>query len=179
MLSGQVHYREVGLLLDGAWVQLKSEGSSESSAYSGTEIKTDIAYGTMALTYRLRPLAKLETDLIAGTRVWHIANELDYEAAGSAPFTANSSRTWWDPIVGASVRYDLTKSWFGTVLGDVGGFGVGSDISWNVFGGVGYRFTSWFSATLGYRYLHIDYDKQGFLMKANVQGLLLGLGFHF
>ncbi len=32
------------------------------------------------------------------------------------------------------------------------------------------RFTSWFSATLGYRYLHLDYQKDNFLLDANVQG---------
>jgi hypothetical protein len=44
---------------------------------------------------------------------------------------------------------------------------------------MGFRFTSWLSASLGYRYLHVDYNKDGFLMNANVQGFLLGLGFHF
>jgi hypothetical protein len=35
------------------------------------------------------------------------------------------------------------------------------------------------SATLGYRYLHVDYNHDGFLMNANIQGFLLGLGFRF
>jgi hypothetical protein len=95
------------------------------------------------------------------------------------PEVPTESRFWVDPILGASLRYDLTRHWYGTVLGDVGGFGVGSDISWSVFGGVGYQFTDWLSVTLGYRYLHIDYDKDQFVMNGNVQGFLLGLGFHF
>ena len=94
-------------------------------------------------------------------------------------FTSSSSRNWTDPIVGAQLRYDLTRHWFGTMLGDIGGFGVGSDISWSIFGGVGYQFTDWFSATVGYRYMHVDYDKDQFLMNVNVQGLLAGLGFRF
>jgi len=179
MLAAEIHYRDVGLFLDGAWVQLRTEGDSGSSLYSGTDIKSDIAYGTLALTYRLRPIGKLQTELIAGARVWYISNEIEFKPGVAPGFTADNSRTWADPIIGAKLVYDLTEHWFGTVLGDVGGFGVGSDISWSIFGGVGYRFTSWFSATLGYRYLHVDYDKDGFLMNANIQGLLLGLGFHF
>jgi opacity protein-like surface antigen len=189
MLAAQVRYRDVGLFLDGAWLRLSTPGDSSSSLYSGTEITSDIGYGTMALSYRLPfvgpksgaggPLEQLQTDLLAGARVWFISNEIEFKPGIAQGFTADASRTWADPIVGASLHYDLTRHWFATVLGDVGGFGVGSEFSWNVYGGVGYRFTSWLSATLGYRYMHVDYDKDGFLMNVNVQGFLLGLGFRF
>ena len=179
MLAGQVRYHDFGLFLDGAWLQLQTEGDSASGLYTGTEIKSDIAYLTLALTYRLPPIAKLQTDLIAGARTWHVSNEIDFESASGQGFTAEGSVTWSDPILGAKLQYDLTKHWFGTVVADVGGFGVGSKISWSIFGGVGYRFANWFSATLGYRYMHVDYDKEGSLMNVNIQGVLVGLGFHF
>jgi len=179
MLTAQVRCHDFGLLIDGAWVQLQTDGDSGSSLYSGTEIKSDIAYGTLALTYRLPPIAKLQTDLIAGARTWYVSNQIEFQPGLAQGFTVDASVTWSDPIVGAKLRYDLTRHWFGTVLGDVGGFGVGSKISWSVFGGMGYQFASWFSATLGYRYMHVDYDTDGFLMNANIHGFLLGLGFRF
>jgi opacity protein-like surface antigen len=179
MLAGQVRYHDFGLFLDGAWLQLETTGQSGSALYSGTEIKSDIAYGTLALTYRLPAMEKLQTDVFAGARTWHISNEIEFLAGQAPGFTADGSVTWSDPILGAKLRYDLTHHWFGSILGDVGGFGVGSDISWNVFGGLGYQFTSWFAATLGYRYMHVDYDKEGFLMNVNIQGFLLGLSLHF
>ena len=179
MLAGQVRYHDFGLFLDGAWLQLHTKGDSASSLYSGTEIKSDIAYLTLALTYRLPLLAKLHTDLMAGARSWHVSNEIDFESASGQGLTVEGSVTWTDPILGAKLQYDLTTHWFGTVVADVGGFGVGSKISWSIFGGVGYRFTNWVSATLGYRYMHVDYDKEGSLMNVNIQGVLVGLGFHF
>jgi opacity protein-like surface antigen len=179
MLTARVRYRDVGLLIDGAWLQLKTEGSLESGLYSSEEIKSDIGYGTLALSYRLPCPGKLTTDIFAGARLWYISNEIEFKPGIAQGFTAEKSRFWVDPILGASLRYDLTRHWYGTVLGDVGGFGVGSDISWSVFGGGGYQFTDWLSVTLGYRYLHIDYDKDQFVMNGNVQGFLLGLGFHF
>jgi opacity protein-like surface antigen len=179
MLTAQVRYRDVGLLLDGAWLQLKTEGDSSSGFYSGTELKSDIAYGTAALSYRLPPLGKLRTDLFAGARVWHISNELEFKPGTAPGFNTDSSQTWTDPILGAHLRYELSRHWFGTVLGDVGGFGAGSESTWSVFGGVGYQFTNWFSAILGYRYMHVDYDKNDFLMNVNIQGFLLGVGFQF
>lgn len=179
MLAAQVRYRNLGLYLDGAWLQLETEGDFETGLYSGTDIKSDIAFGTAALTYRLPPVGKLRTDLLAGARLWYVSNEIQFNPGTAPGFTAEDSRTWCDPIIGANLRYDFGKHWYGVVLGDVGGFGVGADLSWNVFGGVGYRFTDWCSATLGYRYLHADYEDNGFLMNANVQGFLLGVGFHF
>ena len=177
MLTAHLHYRDVGLFLDGD--QLSTEGISGSPLFSGTEIKTDIAYGTTALSYRLPRLGKLNTELLAGARIWYAANEIEFKPGAAPGFTADNSRTWADPLVGALLRYDLTRHWFGVVQGDVGGFGAGSKLSWSVFGGVGYRFTNWCSATVGYRYFHVDYDKENFLTNANVQGPLLGLGFHF
>jgi hypothetical protein len=179
MLSAQIHYRDLGLFFDGAWLQLKADGGPPNPSYSGTEVKSDFAYGTFAGSYRLPPLGQLQSDLFAGARVWYVSTEIEL-LPGSAPgITGSKSRTWADPVLGALLRYQLTRRWYGLVLGDVGGFGVGSQISWSVFGGVGYRFTNWFSAIVGYRYMHIDYDHDQFLMNINVQGLLLGLGFHF
>jgi len=179
MMTAQVRYREFGLFLDGAWLQLKTEGDYPTELYSGTDIKSDIAYGTAALTYRIVRTSNLSVDALAGARVWYLSNEIDFDTGTQPGFNADDHKTFVDPIVGASIRYDLTKHFFGVVVGDAGGFGTGSDLTWNVFGGIGYQFTSWLSATVGYRYMHMDYSKDNFVMDANVQGFLIGLGFHF
>jgi opacity protein-like surface antigen len=179
MLMGQVRYKDVGLFLDGAWLQLKTEGDLSSDLYSGVDIKSSIGFGTMALTYRLAPMGKLKTDLLAGARIWHVSTTMDFEAGTAAAFSTDASKNWYDPIVGANLRYDFSKRWYAVVLGDAGGFGAGSKLEWEVFGGVGYEFTSWFSTTLGYRYMHMNYDKDQFKMDVGVQGFLLGIGFHF
>jgi opacity protein-like surface antigen len=179
MLTAQIRYRDVGLMLDGAWLRLSTDGDAQSSLYSGAEIQSDIAYGMAAFTYLLPQTGKLQSQLLAGARTWYMSHEIEF-LPGTAPGkTSEDSRTWCDPIVGADLRYGFSKHWFARVIGDVGGFGVGSDLSWELFGGVGYQFTSWFSATLGYRYLHVDYEDGGFVTDLNVQGALLGLGFRF
>lgn len=179
MLAAQLRYRDFGLFLDGAWLQLKADGESPTPSYSGAEVKTDFAYGTAAFSYRLPSLGHLRSDVFAGARIWYASMDIELLPGTSPGLSASSSRTWADPILGASVRYDFTRHWFANILGDVGGFGVGADIAWNVFGGVGYQFTSWFSASIGYRYLHEDYNQDNFLMNVNVHGFLVGLGFHF
>ena len=180
MLTGQIRYREFGLLLDGAWAQLRTEGTDLSGGFSSVDVKTDIAYGTAALSYRLPSCCdKLKADIYAGARVWYAKNELDLQAGIAPVVSVESSKTWVDPIVGAKLRYDFSSHWYATVMGDAGGFGAAADLEWNAFGGVGYQFTETFSAMVGYRYMHIDYSKSDFKIDANVQGFLIGMGFHF
>jgi opacity protein-like surface antigen len=56
---------------------------------------------------------------------------------------------------------------------------VSSDLTWQVYGGVGYAFTDWFDARVGYRYLVDDYESEGFVLDVSVQGFLVGLAFRF
>lgn len=80
---------------------------------------------------------------------------------------------------GTNLRYDISKRWFATVNGMMGGFGVSSDVDREVFADVGLRFTHWCSATQGYRYLHEDYSHDNFDFNLDAHGALLGFGFHF
>jgi len=63
--------------------------------------------------------------------------------------------------------------------GDIGGFGVSSDLTYQIYGGVGYRFKEWFSAELGYRVLDVDYDDDGFVYDLTMHGPMAGFRFQF
>jgi opacity protein-like surface antigen len=62
--------------------------------------------------------------------------------------------------------------------GTAGGFS-GSGSQWDAIGGVGYQFTDWCVATLGYRYLSEDHESSDFTFNATAQGVQLGVGFKF
>src|SRR4051812_41580966 len=94
-------------------------------------------------------------------------------------FSSKRDKTWADPVIGANLRYDLSRHWFVPIKGTVGGFGVSADLAWEVFSGIGYRFNDLCSATVGYRYLHEDYSKHDFALNMDIQGFLIGVGFHF
>jgi hypothetical protein len=61
----------------------------------------------------------------------------------------------------------------------VGGFGVSSDIDWDLFGGVGYQFNDTFSFVAGYRAVGVDYQDGDFLFDVIQQGPILGGVFRF
>jgi len=89
------------------------------------------------------------------------------------------SEQWIDPTVGLYGHYDITDKWFINALGDVGGFGVGSDLTWQAFGAVGYNWTKTLSTSLGYRAIYEDYENGGFVYNVTQQGVFAGLGIHF
>lgn len=179
MLMAEARYRSVGAFVDFAWARLKTEAVNPGPAFSALELKSDFIHTTPALTYALPLEGKLHAELLAGARVWHVANDLQATGGVAPGFSANTDETWADPMVGGSVSYEMTKRWSANLKGLVGGFGVPADIAGEVFAGVSYRFNDCCSATLGYRYLHEEYDRQAFIFNLDSHGFLLGFGFHF
>ncbi len=94
----------------------------------------------------------------------------------------SDSESWVDPFVGVRFGIDLTESWSFLVRGDIGGFGVGSDFSWQAIAAIGYRwhFDNWSMALFaGYRALYADYENGGFTWDMTTHGPLLGVQFAF
>ena len=63
-----------------------------------------------------------------------------------------------DPLVGLRFTTPLGEKWNFQVAGDVGGFGLGSDLAVNVWPMVGYELSPGAQLAFGYRVLYMDYD---------------------
>jgi hypothetical protein len=99
------------------------------------------------------------------------------------PGIRSGTQDWWDPIVGANLSLPLGKVFSFNVRGDVGGFGVGSDFTWQAFPYLSWQFARWGSLQAGYRWLNVDYETGSgtsrFKYNMLIQGPQLGLTFHF
>jgi hypothetical protein len=84
-----------------------------------------------------------------------------------------------DPVLGARFRLNLAKGFFAQLKGDAGGFGVGSQLTWQIYSGLGKEFKQKYSVQLGYRYLNVDYRNGGFLYDTDMSGLIAGFGIRF
>jgi opacity protein-like surface antigen len=91
----------------------------------------------------------------------------------------DDSESWIDPIVGGRIGFDLGSNFFLTAQGDVGGFDVGSELTWQLMGTVGYRFSDAVAARVGYRYLDVDYDDDDFVYDVATRGFVVGVTFSF
>ena len=65
------------------------------------------------------------------------------------------------------------------MVGNVGGFGVGSDFSWNVSSFFMFNVAPKTSFLAGFRVLDQDFEDGGFRYNIQQRGPLIGLTFHF
>ena len=179
MFAAQVRYRSFGLFVDFAWLRLDTEAINPGPAFSTGDLQSDFIHTTAALTYSLPLRGKFHTDVLAGARLWYVSEDLEYSSGALPGFSRSGDKTWVDPVIGADMRYDLSRRWSLEAKGTVGGFGVASDIAWEAFCGASYRFNDCCSLTFGYRYLHEEYSRGGFALNLDTHGFLLGVGFHF
>ena len=120
--------------------------------------------------------------VFAGARYNNINGDITFN--GPAGRVATGTQDWWDPIVGANLTLPLIKdklSFDGHF--DIGGFGAGSDLTWQAFPYFNWRFAKWGSAQLGYRWLGTDYETGSGLNKFKydvvLQGVQVGVTAHF
>ena len=104
--------------------------------------------------------------------------------AGMTPVIGRKTdQDWIDPVLVARVTHDLNDKWFLHGRGNIGGFGVGSDLTWQIQLDAGYRFSDRAYMTLGYRVIDIDYahgsGADRFVYDMSTFGPQLRFGFRF
>jgi hypothetical protein len=129
-------------------------------------------------------------DLLAGGRYWH----QDASASGFLslpPFSRETDRSgsvdWVDPFVGARLRQQLAPGESLMLRADVGGFGVGSDATWQVLATYNWQMCALdghlIDGYLGYRALSVDYSQGSgntqYKFDVLFQGPVAGATLHF
>jgi hypothetical protein len=123
----------------------------------------------------------IDSDLTVSTQVPIQLPDGSILNPGDARFV-DESEFWADPFVGLRLDLGLTENWNLGFRGDIGGFGAGSEFSWQAFGGVGYRFNfeTWtMNVFAGYRAIGQDYSEGDFTWDVVTHGPMVGLSFAF
>jgi len=95
------------------------------------------------------------------------------------------TETWIDPSIVARIKLPLFsgQKWLLQFRGNIGGFGIGSNLYWQLQGYVGYRLSKLFQLTAGYRVIDVDYEKGNgedrFKYNMTTFGPVVRLGFNF
>jgi hypothetical protein len=72
--------------------------------------------------------------------------------------TVSRDASWVDPLVGLNYEVPVSNRVRFTLRGDIGGFGVGSDLTWHALTKFTYQQSERFSWYLGYRAIAYDYE---------------------
>lgn len=96
--------------------------------------------------------------VLAGARWVDLSTDLRYQGP-VVDDRADASASWVDPFVGAHLFVPLAERWQLGVHGDIGGFGVGSELAWQVYADVGWKASDLMTILLGYRAIAMDYEQ--------------------
>ena len=101
------------------------------------------------------------------------------------PLYVDESKSWVDPLVGLRWVWPFAENWALILYGDIGGFGVGSDLTWQGIFRIDWQPWENVALTAGYRALYQDYEdgtrgtRDYFAMDATYHGPLLGIEFRW
>jgi hypothetical protein len=108
-----------------------------------------------------------------------IANQLALRLDKSLSQTLSKDDYWFDPYVGLRARYNFNKTYYTAVRGEIGGFGVGADLMWEVETVVGINLTRSIFTEIGYRALGGNFEDNGFRFDTVMHGPQITTGITF
>ncbi|PWU03034.1 MAG: hypothetical protein C5B52_04190 [Bacteroidetes bacterium] len=95
----------------------------------------------------------------------------------------SGSVSWVDPIAIGRITIPLHGKWIANVRGDIGGFGVGSNLTWQINPMLGFKFSKLFQFSASYRVISVDYEKGNessrYMYNMVTSGPVVRFGFNF
>jgi hypothetical protein len=107
------------------------------------------------------------------------ANQLAVTLNSKLSQTISRDDGWFDPYLGLHTRYNFNKTFYTAVRGEVGGFGVGADLMWQVEGVLGINLTRNIFTEIGYRALAADFENDNFTFDVVLHGPQITTGITF
>jgi hypothetical protein len=126
--------------------------------------------------YRLINEEKFKADFLTGFRYWYFGENLSFSPPRFG-LNFSKSQNWVDPLVGGRIQAALAPKVVTTIAGDVGGWGTGSQLEYQVVGLLGYKLKPKITLQAGYRYLYFDYENGGranTIVKTAMSGVVFG-----
>jgi len=154
---------DIGLLLDSVFLDV-----------SGTERSFDWGLEQRLLELDVTWRVAKQVDLLAGARYVGFETSVSIPPSGAS---ASRDESWVDPVIGARGALPLADRWALAGRGDIAGFGVGSEFSWQLAGYVLFKAAKWADVGLGYRHLQIDFEEGDADIDLGLSGPLLGVEF--
>jgi hypothetical protein len=163
-------------VVDGMYIDLSGSGHG-----SGGVVKVNVDVEQTLLEFDAGRKIAPGFAIIAGARYVDISSKAKTRGPLGNTVTSRAGDEWVDPLVGVIASAALGEKASAALRADVGGFGVGSDVAWQVVGSFAYRVTPTLALVAAYRHLDMDYDSDGgddrFRFDAAMSGPALGVTF--
>lgn len=176
MMAVRSEKQRYALTLNAVFTGLSADGTGARGAFYDVDVTQDLV--ELAWSWRLDE----RYELYVGGRYQSLSADLSIKLPNASDAVARS-KSLFDPILGARAAWPIGQAFTLTARADVGGFGVGSDLTWSALAAVDWSISENFGLVFGYRALDTDYSKGSgedrFEFDLRVSGPLLGLRYNF
>lgn len=182
MAAVSTRYKSFVMTGDFFWITLSdTKGRNLDLANSllvSANVKSRPVIFTPKIGYRLIDQEKVKLDFLAGIRFWHLGTTLNLTPSplGKSPYVSNN---WVDPLIGSRIQVPLSPKLMATIAGDVGGWGAGAQMDYQIVGALSYKVKPKLALDAGWRYLYVDYTRTHFTNELAMSGLILGATYSF
>jgi hypothetical protein len=165
-----------GILADLFYAKVSTEANGR---ILDIESELEQFMGNFSVSYRWIETPDRFFDTFAGVRVNSMETTIEVDRPFAPDFTASDTQTWADLVIGIRFQQELTEKLFFRAVGDIGGFGLESDLTWQAMVSLGYHVSDHSAVVLGYRAIGSDYTDKNFTYDVTSHGLLLGYEMKF
>jgi len=177
MLPIELRKGRWGLLSELILIRLSKQSGTPGPLFGGVELGSDETLVQLLPFYRITPQEPVAFDVLAGGRLWHSSAELVFTPGVLPGVVVDATERWIDPVIGVRALADIGKRWRVHGFGDIGGFGIGSDLTWQLLGTIRYEIGTGTVLRFGYRHLDVDFEDEenGFIFDTGTGGWILGV----
>jgi hypothetical protein len=134
--NAQVDYQST-IVQSGVAYEIAKWGTSAAS-YTALDLLGGARYWNQELDISLRVAGTLTADVQADFKRLGLSVRRSVKRSAATAIARSGDLEWVDPFVGGRIRHQIAQNKELMLEGDVGGFGAGSDFSWQVVGTYGF-----------------------------------------
>jgi hypothetical protein len=132
-------------------------GGTGTSPRLGLKGDVDIDQTTFMATVGRRLTPSLEA--LFSLAYLDLSTDLKVTSTGGLDAKASTSADWIDPLIGLQYNVPFADVWRLNLRGDIGGFGVGADLTYQLLGNVRWQANDRLGVAFGYRLIAFDYEE--------------------
>jgi hypothetical protein len=178
---GQVEFRsgQFGLLTDYVHAPLKSGVGTSGVLFTGGQSGLTLDTGTAMFMYRAIVQPSQYLDVGLGVRAWGVDGDISLNRRFLPPVSLTRGGSWADPLIAIRYHRELGNGFSATAYGDVGGFGAGADVDWQLVGTIDYAWKPGIDLHAGFRSLNFDIGAPRADFNLHMYGPIVAATFRF
>ena len=177
--AAQAQHKWLVVSMDLMWLRLEDTKAiplppDVGLGATSANIKATLFLLTPKVGVRVINQEKLKIDALTGLRYWYLGESLNFNPSALG-LNFSGSQNFVDPLVGGRIELLLSPKVVVNILGDVGGWGTGSQLEYQVAGLLGYKIKPALTLQAGYRYLNVDKNgNHGIVFNSTMAGVVIG-----